>query len=88
MSKILDLDLNANPAVKDLLADLEPGAKLVIRATLKSKDDQTAQVRIMKVEEDETPEEEDAEEGEEEGETDDEMGEMGGNMMEDDNHQM
>lgn len=81
MSKILDLDLNANPAVKDLLADLEPGAKLVIRATLKSKDDQTAQVRIMKVEEDETPEEEDAEDGEEEGE-------MGGNMMEDDNRQM
>lgn len=81
MSKILDLDLNANPAVKDLLADLEPGAKLVIRATLKSKDDQTAQVRIVKVEEDETPEEEDAEDGEEEGE-------MGGNMMEDDNRQM
>ena len=59
MSKIVDIDLNTNPTVKDVVAELEPGAKLVIRATLQKKDDQTASVRLNVVEEDDRPDDED-----------------------------
>jgi len=49
MAQILNIDLNKNPEVASLIADMEPGADVFLKTTLKFKDDQTAKLRIEAV---------------------------------------
>lgn len=74
MSQVVALDLNKNPDLKDLIADMEAGAAIDLHCSLRRKDDQTVEVRIQSASAGEE-EEKDEETGDmEDSEDVDEMG--------------
>lgn len=42
----IDIDLKQNPDIANLVADLEPGAKIELSTSIKAKDDQTLTLTI------------------------------------------
>lgn len=52
----VDINLKQNPEIADLVASLDPGAKIMLHTSLKSKDDQTATLTIESAEEGEIAE--------------------------------
>jgi len=54
----INIDLNKNPEVAELIADMEVGDEIVIRGTIHHKDDQTLKVELDEVDAGEPSEEE------------------------------
>lgn len=64
---VIPIDLTKNPEVAALVADKSPGDWILLKASIKSKDDQTLQVRLEECDDCEKPEsDEDEENGDEE----------------------
>jgi hypothetical protein len=70
--QIITIDLRKNPEIADFLADKQPGDEVYLCGSIKSLDDQSAQITITEVE-DRTGEEKDKE-----PDPDDEAGTMEG----------
>lgn len=49
MSSVVTIPLDKNPEVADLLTDMQPGDRVYACFTIKSKDDQTANLRISEM---------------------------------------
>lgn len=73
----ISLDLANNPDLKSLVADMEPGSKIMLKAAIKSKDDQSVTLTVEEassedgeevVEETDDAAEDDAEEDSEDAE--------------------